>query len=253
MSEADALVKRLTESERATNHANIRPKDASTLLLLDRAAGGPWRVLMGRRHMRHKFFPGAYVFPGGRVDTGDSRIPVAEDYHPEVMAKLRLAMKGPKTDARARAFGVAAIRETYEEAGLFLGHADGSKAAAPKPLAGDMAAFGERGMGLTLAPLVFVARAITPPRRPRRFDTRFFAAPASIIADKTAEGVGPSGELEDIAWLSFEEAKQQNLPSITLTILDELAERLASSDPWRPDLPAPFYQWRGKGFTRELI
>jgi hypothetical protein len=55
----------------------MRPRDAATLLLLDRA-GGTVKVLMGRRHQRHAFMPGKFVFPGGRTDPADSRIAVAE-------------------------------------------------------------------------------------------------------------------------------------------------------------------------------
>ena len=51
-------------------HPNITPKDASTLILLDRSGSEP-KVLMGKRHDRHVFMPGAYVFPGGRVDPID--------------------------------------------------------------------------------------------------------------------------------------------------------------------------------------
>src|SRR5690242_12779091 len=54
----------------------LRPRDAGTLILIDRS-GGQFRVLMGRRHMRHVFMPGKYVFPGGRTDPSDSRIAVA--------------------------------------------------------------------------------------------------------------------------------------------------------------------------------
>jgi 8-oxo-dGTP pyrophosphatase MutT (NUDIX family) len=250
MTTADTLLKRLSDSERASQDANIRPRDAATLLLLDRADGGPWRVLMGRRHMRHRFYPGAFVFPGGRVDPEDSRTPVADDFAPEVLTKLQRDMKTARTATRARAFGVAAVRETYEEAGLFIA---ASAAPAPRTPAA-LHAFTERGLGVALSPLVFVARAITPPRRPRRFDTRFFAAKADAIAARTPDGIGPSGELEDVAWLTFEDAKAQPLPSITLTILDEVAHRLtAGADAWNPNAPVPYYYWRPSGFRRDLL
>ena len=63
-------------------------------------------VLMGRRHARHAFMPGKFVFPGGRTDPADSRIPVAEGLHPAEQAKLANGdadQHGP--GARHRAFG----------------------------------------------------------------------------------------------------------------------------------------------------
>ncbi len=68
----------------------LRPRDAGTLILLDRS-GKTVRVLMGRRHMRHVFMPGKFVFPGGRTDPSDSRITVASGLHPHEEHKLRAA------------------------------------------------------------------------------------------------------------------------------------------------------------------
>ena len=78
----------------------MRPRDAATLILLDRQ-GGDFQVLMGRRHARHAFMPGKFVFPGGRTDPADSRVPVVENLHPDEEAKLvgseraRLAGRAP--------------------------------------------------------------------------------------------------------------------------------------------------------------
>ncbi|MDR3497061.1 MAG: NUDIX hydrolase [Ancalomicrobiaceae bacterium] len=247
---SDDLLQRLNAVDRSHRHANLRPKDAATLMILDRAAGGPARVLMGRRHRRHAFLPGAYVFPGGKVDAGDSRVRLADDYHPAVLEKLMSDMKGRRTATRARAFGVAALRETFEEAGLFVGRrrADGEPAAA-----NGLAAFAAAGVVPSLAALRLVARAITPPGRLRRFDTRFFAVAAAEIAGATADGLGPSGELEDVAWLSFEQAGRLDLPSITLTVIAELQLRLETDAELAPDAPAPYYRWHGKGFIRSML
>ncbi len=246
----DALTARLNTAERDRTHKTIRPSDAATLLILDKTTGGPLRVLMGKRHMRHKFFPGAFVFPGGKVDPSDSRVMLTEDYHPDVLAKLMHEMRGPKTATRARAFGVAALRETYEEAGLFIGSALGTVA----PARGvSFAGFEAAGVLPSLASLRFVARAITPPKRPRRFDTRFLACWADAVAGKTIDGLGPSGELEDVAWLTFDEAKKTEIPPITVTILDEVAARLATDPKLDPATPVPFYRFVGKAFERTLI
>jgi len=243
------LVRRLSAAERHMDLPNLRPKDAATLLVLDRSGAGEPRVLMGRRHERHRFMPNMFVFPGGRVDPGDSHVPVTGDYHPEVARKLQHAMKGPKTAARARAFTVAAVRETYEEAGVLIG----AKSDTPWEGKGDMAAFSQRHLMPDLAPVRLIARAITPPRRPRRFDTRFLAVFADAIADSLPEGTGPSGELGEVQWLPLDAAKRLELPTITLTIIEELQARLAEDPDLDPATPTPYYYWRGKGFVREEV
>ena len=69
-------VQRMNEVERDLTHPYVRPKDAATLILVDRSGPAP-KVLLGKRHARHKFMPGRYVFPGGRVDPDDRLMPVA--------------------------------------------------------------------------------------------------------------------------------------------------------------------------------
>ena len=255
---ADILAE-LNALDRSEKAPYWRPRDAATLLILDRAAGGPVRVLMGRRHMRHRFMPGAWVFPGGRVDAADSRIRAADDYHPAELAKLMVDMRGPKTEARARAIAIAAIRETFEEAGVFVATSN-SGAPVPPPAGGEIdphdafASFAARGLAPALARMRFVARAITPPGRPRRFDTRFLAIPADAVAGQLESGVGPSGELEDVAWVSFDEARARpELPPITRAVLDELENRLAGDPKLAAEGPVPFYRWRNDAFLRTLI
>jgi len=68
-------------------YPNVRPKDASTLILLDRSGATP-KVLVGRRHAGHEFMPSKFVFPGGRVEIGDRRVPVAGELDPEDEARL---------------------------------------------------------------------------------------------------------------------------------------------------------------------
>ncbi|GGB58749.1 NUDIX hydrolase [Roseibium aquae] len=236
--------------EKAGNYPYIRPKDAGTLLILDQAAGAPVRVLMGRRHMKHAFMPGKFVFPGGRVDASDSRIKGVRPYHPVVEHKLAKDLKSPKSAARIRAFALAAIRETYEEAGVFLGQRGGQT---PLTLGSGFEAFAERHILPDLEPLRFVGRAITPPKRPRRFDARFFAVFADAIADQLPDGRGPSGELEDCAWLTLEEARGKDIPLITKTILKDLEDRLAADPSLSPDTPVPFYYFRKDDFRRDLL
>ena len=87
---------------------------------------------------------------------------------------------------------------------------------------GPWKAFAEAGVLPDLAQLHFIVRAITPPRRPRRFDARFFAADASAIAHRVDGKVGPDSELVELVWLPIPEAKKHDLPTITQVALDEL-------------------------------
>ncbi|MCV0428890.1 MAG: NUDIX hydrolase [Roseibium sp.] len=240
----------LAKDEQAGKHPYIRPKDAATLLILDRDKRGHVKLLMGRRHMRHTFMPGKFVFPGGRVDPGDSRIGNVLPYHPDVEAKLSEGLKNSKSSARVRAFALAAIRETYEEAGLFIGHKSSHDI---MRLGTGFEAFAERGIQPDLSGLRMIARAITPPQRPRRFDTRFLAVWADAIADQLPDGKGPSGELEDCAWLTLEEARKKELPLITTKILTDLEQRLEKDPDLSPETAVPYYYFRNGAFVRDLI
>ncbi|MER8529879.1 MULTISPECIES: NUDIX hydrolase [unclassified Mesorhizobium] len=223
----------------------IRPRDAATLILLDRK-GDEFLVLMGRRHARHAFMPGKFVFPGGRTDPADSRIPIATALHPEEEARLTAGI-GRTSPARARAIALSAIREAYEEAGLLIGQ-KGVFATARR----DWQGFVEHGVIPSLQALRFVARAITPPNRVRRFDTRFLAAWRDDVAVQLPDG-GPTDELEDVVWLPLAKARQADIPDITRTVLEELETRLARDPLLSPGGPVPFYRLVRNRFVREIL
>ncbi|MER8704979.1 NUDIX hydrolase [Mesorhizobium sp. M1088] len=223
----------------------IRPRDAATLILLDRK-GDEFLVLMGRRHAGHAFMPGKFVFPGGRTDPADSRISTATALHPEEEARLTAGI-GRTSPARARAIALSAIRETYEEAGLLIGQ-KGVFATARR----DWQGFVEHGVIPSLQALRFVARAITPPNRVRRFDTRFLAAWRDDVAVELPDG-GPTDELEDVVWLPLAKARQTDIPDITRTVLEELVTRLARDPLLSPGGPVPFYRLVRNRFVREIL
>ena len=75
-----------------------KPRLAATVILVRDGAQGPEAFLM-RRSMQSSFMPGAYVFPGGKVDPTDALL---------------------VPDAKSPAFLVAAVREVFEEAGVLL-------------------------------------------------------------------------------------------------------------------------------------
>jgi len=222
----------------------LRPRDAATLILLDRRGGEPF-VLMGRRHARHAFMPGKFVFPGGRTDPADSRVPVADGLHPAEQEKIA---SGTRIGAaRVRAIALSAVRETYEEAGMLIGRSGAF--GPPRP---GWEAFAEHGVQPSLACLRFVARAITPPGRVRRYDTRFFACWRKDVAVALPEG-GPTDELEEIVWLPLADAGTVDLPVITKTIVGELRNRLAADPLLGPGAPVPFFRMSRNRFVRDLL
>lgn len=223
----------------------MRPRDAATLILIDRRAG-EHLVLMGRRHRRHAFMPGRFVFPGGRTDPTDSRIPVAEPLHPAEEAKLIGA--GMRANAaRARAIALSAVRETYEEAGILIGRKGVFASRNPH-----WQGFADHGIQPSLEGLRYVARAITPPGRVRRFDTRFLAAWREDVALELPGG-GLTDELEEVVWLPIREAMQAEIPPITRTVLDDLATRLSGDPHLSPGGPVPFYRMQRDRFTRIVL
>lgn len=244
---AQSITDRLTSTARDRSSPNVRPRDAATLIIVDRSGPTP-KVLMGRRHHGHKFMPGKFVFPGGRIEPGDRAMPVAGALHPRAEEALIARTVRPSVQ-RGRALALAAIRETFEETGLLLGTKEHG---APDPVpSGPWESFRERGVFPDLEALQLVARAITPPRRPKRFDTRFFAIDREFVADEVPGLVGPESELIEIAWVTLAEARKLDLPTITLTVLDELEARIAAG--YAPELPIPFYSMRNKRFVRELL
>jgi 8-oxo-dGTP pyrophosphatase MutT (NUDIX family) len=229
----------------ATPRKVLRPRDAATLIIVDTASGEP-RVLLGRRRDDLVFMPGRYVFPGGRVDPADRHIAVEDDLAPGNIENLMVAMKGNRSPARARALALAAVRETFEEAGLLIG-VPGAPASQPRAQAWQR--FFSHGYRPALTPLTFFARAITPPGRSRRYDTRFFCVVAEAIVHKVAT----DGELSDLEWLSIEQARALDLPNITRVVLEDLGERIAAGALQKCDVPVPFYHRRNGNFHRDLI
>jgi 8-oxo-dGTP pyrophosphatase MutT (NUDIX family) len=193
----------------------LKPKDAATLLIV---RGGE-EVLMGVRSARHAFMPNKYVFPGGRVDRADGRVPRPVDLRPEVAEKLERAA----SPLRARALAMAAVRETFEEAGMILGQSSESPVRTSSP---GWKPFYEQGFVPALDRLEYIARAITPPGRPRRFDTRFLM----VEADHLQGDVFGNGELLDLKWVKLKDAQSLDLPNITRLIIEIARRRLEDGE-----------------------
>lgn len=239
-----------TEENNDPNAPALVPKDAATLLILDRKADGSIHLLMGKRHMNHKFMPGKFVFPGGRVDEDDTNVRYISDYDPATLDKLRYDRRDANTETALRALAIAAIRETYEEAGVFIGQTAQHNA---EPIGPGFEPFDELNIEPNLASMRFIARAITPPGRTRRFDARFFAVWEDQIAHRLEAGIGPTQELEELQWLPLAQCKELDLPRITLAVLTDLEHRLQADPDLSPGGPVPYYYWENDGFVREII
>jgi 8-oxo-dGTP pyrophosphatase MutT (NUDIX family) len=221
-------------------------RDAATLILVDTDGTAP-RILMGKRRMDVVFMPGKYVFPGGRVDEQDLTVPLEDDLAEADRTKLLFDMKGTPSLERARAMALAAIRETFEEAGILIGRAAGEPLENAMP---SWQSFFAQGVAPRVSALTFFARAITPPGRSRRYDTRFFCAETSSIARRTDTR---DGELSGLHWLTIEEARGLDLPSITRVILEDLNDRIRAGHGAGATQPVPYYHHTGGSFRRDVI
>ncbi|MBU2581334.1 MAG: NUDIX hydrolase [Alphaproteobacteria bacterium] len=232
--------------------SSLKPRDAATLIVVDRS--GPPRILMGRRRPSQVFLPDKFVFPGGRADRIDRIITAAGDLGESCLRKLLIDMKGgAASPQRARGLALAALRETYEEAGLLIGQPGRPPCGSDTPAQSDQGAWaGFLGEDITpaLTPLTFLARAITPPGRPRRYDTRFFLVDAAHIA-KTVPP--PDDELRDLGWFTIEELRRLDVPNITRAVIEDVNEYLGAKGRGDADWPVPFYYFRAGTFERVLL
>ena len=204
----------LAPAKPAKKHA-VKPRHAASLIVWRDGAEEP-EILMGMRHAKHKFMPSVLVFPGGRVDRGDHGVKALSELKPETRALL--GHRAPPS--LARALGVAAVRELYEETGLLLGEMKGERLLAD------------------LAPLDYLCRAVTPPTRNMRFNARFLIAPAAAVRGDIAG----SGELEGLDWYPLSKARAAKLANITERILAEFADWLAMPPEARATKPKIVYR-----------
>ncbi|MBX9611215.1 MAG: MBL fold metallo-hydrolase [Burkholderiales bacterium] len=170
---------------------------AATLLLLRDGALGV-EVLMTRRSPTASFLPGAYVFPGGRVDPAD--------HHAHTLARA------PDAAGRYRTAALAALRETFEELGILLAvQADGRPITRTHLQALDRSQalypqLQARGWSLAVDQARMLACWTTDRSVPKRFDTAFFAA---LMPDQQ-EPVADEMEQFEPVWVRPEDALTQH-------------------------------------------
>jgi 8-oxo-dGTP pyrophosphatase MutT (NUDIX family) len=171
---------------------------AATILVVRDGPTG-LEVLMVRRHGKSSFVPGALVFPGGKVDAADAEL-------------ARFCPAGAMLHDR-----IAAIRETWEEAGILLARRKGGdnlldaaemlrlRAAYPDPATPIATLIERETIELATDRLARFAHWITPSAEPRRFDTQFFIAAAPAGQTAAADG----HETLDCFWLAPADALRE--------------------------------------------
>lgn len=176
---------------------SVPVRDAATVMLLRDGSDG-LEVCMLQRNLKSDFVGGAYVFPGGGVDPEDAE----EDLEQVFVGRSDAdASRLVGVDRAGLAFWVAAIRESFEEAGVLLAVTDDDRVVsfADPEVAVRFAVHradvdsGRRrlaavcvdeGLRLDVGAIHYFSRWVTPLGAPRRYDTRFFvaAAPAEQVA-----------------------------------------------------------------------
>ena len=213
----------------------IRP--AATVILV-RESEPSFQIFMLKRTSQAAFASGMFVFPGGRVD-GDDHLHKYDRYRVGPSQE-----QAPQVEALGyewRGFWIAALRETFEEAGLILAY-DSAGEMVSLASDKDYTRFQEyreplhrhklslleicqtENLKLAVDRVHFYNRFVTPLGRPRRFDTRFF------IASAPEEQRGRHDEMETVEsiWITPQEAlklheqKELGLKNVTRIQLEKL-------------------------------
>jgi 8-oxo-dGTP pyrophosphatase MutT (NUDIX family) len=183
-------------------------------------------AMLMRRHRTSGFVPGAWVFPGGRVDEADA----LEDYWPT----------GVAVETPAAPFWVAAVREVFEETGVLLADSDDGtplqhlrhsdalsrwRSELLEDRVSLLEVLRDLRARLALDDVVHLAHWVTPLVEPRRYDTHFFLARLPDDGDVTAD----PREMTDAQWLrpraALDRFEQGELPMVfpTVRVLESLA------------------------------
>lgn len=165
----------------------VTPRDAAAVVLLRDGARG-LEVYLVKRSRMVDFMAGAHVFPGGKLDEADCAA-AACALLSEGTEALRERLGEALPAAQAAGFFVAAIRETFEEAGLLLGRlAAGRGVEEARAALSQRTPIAELMQQLDTAALAPWLRWVTPEPSPKRFDARFFLARAPRDQEARVDG-----------------------------------------------------------------
>ncbi|MCA9580540.1 MAG: NUDIX hydrolase [Myxococcales bacterium] len=237
------------------------PRDAATVLLLREALEAPegFEVFMVQRHPKSAFMAGVHVFPGGKVDDHDRAAVVLSRVVGCTIEEAAEALGENLPSHRLAGIYVAAIRETLEEAGVFLGTgiAQDQIPIVRRQLASNTSferILEAQRANLALDRLVPWTRWITPEVEPRRYDTRFFLAKVqpeveATHDDRETTGQGwfsPSAALEaaDAGTIGLAPPTHRSLEM--LSAARSLSDALDSARRKKPPLVRPVFGQDGE-------
>ncbi len=166
------------------NENQYKPRPAATVILV-RERAAELQVYLLKRSAKSGFMAGNYVFPGGVLESGDEDKIYWQEHIDLNPAQLSERLGGRLIKRDILSYGIAAIRETFEEAGVFLGHAKEQTAVELEKLnrmrrRGDLSDAWLRDLvktrkwTLAFSELYRWSHWITPEKMKKRFDTRFF-------------------------------------------------------------------------------
>ncbi len=176
-------------------------------------------MLMGMRGAKHRFMPNRLVFPGGAVDRAD----LSAASSTALSEQTERLLRRNANERLAHGLGIAAARELHEETGLSL------------------------GVPPRLDVLHVLARAVTPPSSPIRFNARFFAVDARYVSGE----LGGDGELENLRYYPIQEALALDLAMPTRRVLERLQLWLAMSEQERAERTHVPVMLRDRGWRME--
>jgi 8-oxo-dGTP pyrophosphatase MutT (NUDIX family) len=193
------------------------PRPAATVILT-RQSGEGIQVYLIRRSIKSAFMPGNYVFPGGNLDPDDWDVHFWKGHIDLNAREIDSRLGGGLNREEAVAYGMAAVRETFEEAGvLLIGQAgeyhEGMERVCELRRDRELSRtwlkeWTERyEWTIGFSRLGRWSHWITPKARSHRYDTRFFTA----AMPEGQECVPDRRETTQGIWVSPEEGLMRNM------------------------------------------
>ncbi len=222
------------------------PRPAATVVLMRDASEGVQILLLKRVHSAG-FVPGAYVFPGGRVDGGDADPAVLDRTVGLTADGAAERMRLHDADPPAVAYYLAAVREAFEETCILVGRRTDGQAVPTGAAAADVLEVRDRlldeacsfaealddlGARIDDTAVEYIGHWITPIAEPRRYDARFFAA--TVAPD--SEAAIHAAEMLEAIWITpaaaLQRTREGSLPMVfpTIKTLEAMVDFATTAD-----------------------